>query len=500
MQLKTLLTEISGEVLNPETLTTKLLNTSIKNITLDSRNVLSNSIFVASKGADNNSKDGHDFIEQALTNQALAIIIEKKNKLNNISQTPLILVQNSRQTAAYLNEKLHKNPSHSLDVCAVTGTNGKTTVSFLTAAIMECAGKKSAVIGTLGAGKPNKLKYFGMTTPEAESLSILLKDLKKQKFTHITIEASSHGLATYRLDGIKLIAAGFTNLSADHLDFHKNMTGYKNAKNRLFNDLLPEGSPAILPEKNPLVKILRQKNHPVLTWGNNSTADVFPSNVVTTNSGIHFTLNIHKQNIKIESNILGNFNLDNMLCAAGLGFASGASIEQIASGLKNAQLPPGRMQSVFSKAAKNHAAIYVDFAHTPDALEKVLQTLKENTHGKLIVVFGCGGNRDRSKRPEMGKTANKFADLIFITSDNPRYEIPVNIMQEILQGIPQRDRDKCTLKVDRKQAIQAAINISSHEDIILIAGKGHESNQQIGKTSYPFDDAKVARLALENMK
>jgi len=500
MQLKTLLKKVDGTVVNPHTLTPSTLSQKVTSITLDSRRVHQHSVFVASKGATSSSRDGHAFIKQAQERNALCILVEDKDKIPFSPLVPFILVKNARAQAAKLIEELNGNPSRHLDICAITGTNGKTTVSFLTAHIMKSMGKKSAVIGTLGFGEIERLKYFGMTTPEAEDLSSCLKDFMQEKYQHVTMEVSSHALALHRVDGILFKAAAFTNLSVDHLDFHGDLKQYKEAKNRLFKTLLPSTSPAILPENHELVDFLKNKNHLVITWGYFPTADIYASQIKETKNGIRFCLNLQGQQKIIQSNLFGAYNIDNMLCAAGLSFVSGADIQSIANGLSNAHAPPGRMQRVTLNKETALPLVFIDFAHTPDALKKVLNTLKAITHGKLIVVFGCGGNRDKSKRPEMGLIASKIADVVYITSDNPRHEEPLAIMNEILKGVYSTHQRKCHLIENRKEAIYQAIQSAHPHDVILIAGKGHESTQQIGDHYFPFQDNSIAESALENFK
>ncbi len=498
MQLQKLLKNIQLIVKEQKTLTADSLEQTIEGVTLDSKAVKPGVIFVASKGATDASQDGHRFIEQAQKQKASCIIIENENYLPASCNIPIVLVKNSRIAAAQLNEALCNYPSRMLDICAVTGTNGKTTVSFLTASIMQSAGRKSAVLGTLGAGSIQHLKFFGMTTPEAEVLSPLLRDLYEEHYQHVTMEVSSHALSTHRVDGITFMAAAFTNLSVDHLDFHGDLQQYRQAKHRLFEELLPSQNPAIVPENDPLAKQLQEQKHTMLTWGYSKDANIKALDIEQTMQGLVFVLDINGQKAKVTSQLFGSYNLDNMLCAAGLSFVSGINVDTIAHGLGNAQMPSGRTERIISDNASQKPTVFVDFAHTPDALKKVLHAIKQFTKGRLIVVFGCGGDRDKSKRPQMGFMASSIADKAFITSDNPRNEDPECIMKEILSGIDEDKKNLCPLIADREEAIKQAITSAQINDIVVIAGKGHEKTQQIGDLFYPFDDSIIAKSVLEH--
>ncbi len=498
MQLQELLKNISTLVKNQKADTSDSLKQNIEVVTLNSKAAKPAAIFVASRGVTDTSQDGHGFIAQAKSQNVSCVILDDKEYWVPSSSIPMVLVKNSRIAAAQLNEFLCDYPSRSMDICAVTGTNGKTTVSFLTASIMQSAGKKSAVLGTLGVGDLQNLKYFGMTTPEAEVLSPLLRDLYQEHYQHVTMEVSSHALSSHRVDGITFKAAAFTNLSVDHLDFHGDLHQYRRAKQRLFEELLPAQNFAIIPENDVLVLDLKKQNHPILTWGYGEHADIKALDIQQTMQGLAFVLEINGQKAQVTSELFGIYNLDNMLCAAGLSFACGISVDKIAHGLKNASMPAGRTERIVSDNASQKPTVFVDFAHTPDALKKVLSAMKQFTKGRLIVVFGCGGDRDTSKRAQMGFIATSLADKTFITSDNPRSENPEEIMKEILKGVSDDKKSSCQLIGDRQEAIKQAINTAQINDIVVLAGKGHEKTQEIGSLFYPFDDADIAKSVLEN--
>ncbi len=453
-------------------------------ITLDSRKAGPGVIFVASKGATPGSKDGHDFVTQAISNGCTGLILERTD-LDIPTHIPVWLAKNSRIAAAILAEKAAGYPSKKLNLCGVTGTNGKTTVTFLLASIVSAYGRKAGVLGTLGAGPLDNLQYFGFTTPEAENLSAYLADMHAQGFEQVAIEVSSHALATHRVDGLVFKAAAFTNLSQDHLDFHGDLESYLKAKTRLFTELLPKDGVAILPETRLACHSLGE-GRPLLTWGYTPKADIEASEIQPNDQGINFKLRIKNQTADIKSPLFGRFNIDNMLCAAGLAYATGIPIKAIAAGLTHAVIPKGRLERIsFQKPA-----VFVDFAHTPDALKQTLQTLREICEGRLILVFGCGGDRDRSKRPQMTQIAANHADLVYITLDNPRHEDPQQIIADMAPLPDMR------VILDRKQAIEEAILKANPSDIILIAGKGHETTQQIGDVYRPFDDAQIAHEIL----
>ncbi|MEI6806139.1 MAG: UDP-N-acetylmuramoyl-L-alanyl-D-glutamate--2,6-diaminopimelate ligase [Myxococcaceae bacterium] len=454
-------------------------------VTLDSRKAKPGVIFVASKGATPNSKDGHDFIQQALSNNCSGLIIERTD-IEIPTHIPVWLAGNSRIAAAILSEQALGAPSKALNLCGVTGTNGKTTVTFLLASIANAFGRKAAVLGTLGSGPLDNLQYFGFTTPEAENISAYLKDLKDQHFEQVAMEVSSHALATYRVDGLTFKAAAFTNLSQDHLDFHGNLENYLKAKARLFTELLPEDGVAVLPETSPLAPLHQVERGKTLHWGYTSNSDIEASDIKLSDYGIRFKLRIKNQTAEIKSPLFGRFNIDNMLCAAGLAYATEIPIEAIAAGLSQAVIPKGRLERV----SPSKPAVFVDFAHTPDALSKTLQTLREICKAKLIVVFGCGGDRDRTKRPLMTQIAAQYADLTVITLDNPRHEKPEQIIAD-MSPLP-----NMLVILEREKAIKHAIFTANPDDMILIAGKGHETTQQIGDEYRPFDDAKIAHEVL----
>lgn len=417
-------------------------------ITMDSRLVKPGYLFVAAKGATKNSADGHDFIDAALKNGATAILCEKALQL----KVPTYLAENARKQAAQLFELFYKSPSRRLKVYGVTGTNGKSTVCHLAAQLVP----NSATIGTLGWGRIESLKPISHTTPESEELSRMLNEFANEGIKVVFMEVSSHALATHRVDGICFEGTLLTNLSQDHLDFHNDLSDYYNTKKKLFEK---PASIHFLPKNCPWLQVVDGK---VTTW--ESTALELSSSL-----------------------LLGSFNQDNLRCAAALAHHAGETLESIQKKIPKLTLPEGRLQLVSSAVPR----VVVDFAHTPDALASALKALRPTTQGKLWVVFGCGGNRDTSKRAQMGTAAEALADRVIITDDNPRHENPHDIHKAILKGSPH-----ASVIADRRLAIIHAIEHAQENDTVLIAGKGHEKTQIRENSTLPFDDVKIAKEAL----
>lgn len=466
----------------------KALAQPVLSVTLDSRRVHKGSIFIAAKGVTQNSQDGHAFIAQALQSGAIALVVENITAVPKHISTPVFTTSNARLCTAKLAEKLYGNPSSRLQLAGVTGTNGKTTVTFLVQSMLQAASKHAGVLGTLGVGTPQQLQPTGFTTPEAEDISKLFSHLVQDGFEAVCMEVSSHALATHRVDGLTFQAAGFTNLSVDHLDFHHSLEAYREAKDRLFLELLSPKASCVLPFGHHLTQRL-SKNR-LLTWGLTSQADIQATHVVCNAGVTSMNLTIESHTTAVECPFVGEFNVENILCAAGLAYALGTSLEHIAQGLFQAKPPPGRLERV---PLKQGPYVFIDYAHTPDALERVLTTLRVLTPGKLVVVFGCGGDRDPTKRPMMGEIASLLADEIVITDDNPRSEAPQEIRHAIIRGL--RPGAKAKEIGDRAHAIEHAILNADQTDVVLIAGKGHEQTQIMGTKAIPFSDMTQAMLA-----
>ena len=392
----------------------------IERATIDSRNARSGVLFVACRGATPRSRDGHDFVAAALAQGAAAVVVEREEAAPADCRAPCFVAPDTRRVAAVLAERTAGEPSRALSLVGVTGTNGKTTVTFLLADVLAENGRRAAVLGTVGVGAPGALRSLGFTTPEAEVLSRELAQLRQDGFTDVAMEVSSHALATERVDGLRFAAAAFTNLSQDHLDFHGSFEAYFAAKARLFSDLLADEAAAVLPAAGGEWAAELRRRHPrAITWGLDEGATVRAEGVELGAFGARFTLAVAGQRAAVASALLGAANLENLLCAAGCAHALGLDVDVIARGLSRARPAPGRMERIAGSGGERPLVV-VDYAHTPDALARALDAARSLAEGRVIVVFGCGGDRDRQKRPLMAAEACRRADVIVLTDDNPR--------------------------------------------------------------------------------
>ncbi len=465
-------------------------------ICYDSRKVVKNSLFVAIKGF---NFDGHNFIMEAIAKGAKAIVLEDDSGVSNdylIHQNVTkILVKDSRKALAQLSKNFFKDPSSRLKVIGVTGTNGKTSVTYFVKSILEFAGNKTGLIGTIANYIGDEIIPAEKTTPESVELNQMLDRMANEGCKFCVMEVSSHSLELHRVFGIDFKVGAFTNLTQDHLDFHSTMENYFNAKKKLF-DSLNQSSIAVSNSDDEYgERILRDTKAKIVFYGSKRNCDYRFENVSFSFEGISFDL-IHKdEKFKINSNITGTFNVYNLLAAISICKELGVDINVIQSAVKNLMQVPGRFEVVGTFPVK----VIVDYAHTHDALENVLNTIREilksnNSNSKVITVFGAGGDRDRTKRPKMGKVVQSLSDLAIVTSDNPRFENPQQIFDDILSGMK---KDETVLVVeDREEAIKKAINLANEGDVILIAGKGHEKYQIVKDQRIPFDDKKVAEKYL----
>ncbi|WED43817.1 UDP-N-acetylmuramoyl-L-alanyl-D-glutamate--2,6-diaminopimelate ligase [Legionella cardiaca] len=454
----------------------------------DSRHINKGFIFFAYPGA---QTDGRLFIPQAVGAGAAAILYEPNNWPQNC-QLPQDLIciplPGLAKKLAEIASHFYDYPTKKLTMTGVTGTNGKTTIAYQLAQAYGLLGEGSAYIGTLGQGKVPGLKYLGNTTPDALCLQQLLAEYHQSKIKQVCMEVSSHALCQQRVDGIDFQQAIFTNLSHEHLDYHLTMDAYARAKMLLFAK--PTLKWAILNHDDAYHQLMRNAittpDCQVLRYGLKEGADVRALNLNVSLNGTHFDVISPWGRSQLTINALGFFNIYNALAVFSSLAANGYPIGQIASVMAELQAAPGRMEVV-----AHEPYMIVDYAHTPDALENVLATLSKVKKNRILVVFGCGGDRDKTKRPLMGKIASQYADIAIITSDNPRTENPVVIIDEIAVGITSQAN---VFKIeDRKQAIAKAISLADKDDIILVAGKGHEDYQQIGNVRYPFSDQAVIR-------
>lgn len=464
----------------------------IAGLTSDSRQVRKNYLFAALPGS---KLTGSQFIEDAIHNGASIILADEGISLPKDTPEHVALIQdkNPRQVFAKLAAKFYKlQPEH---IVAVTGTSGKTsTVSFIQQLWHLSGNAQCASLGTLGVRGPGIRRYGSLTTPDTQSLHAELADLAAVGINHLAMEASSHGLDQYRLDGVRVEAAGFTNLSRDHLDYHKDMDEYFMAKARLFTEVMrPNGVGVINVDDEygeKLVPLAKKAGHEVMTYGVKGE-HIKLLNRVPKPDGQDISIEVLGKKYDLTLPLVGEFQVMNALCALGLLMAKGGAAENFVPHIENLRGVPGRLQLV---AGHKSGAIYVDYAHKPAALEAILKTLRPHTECKLVCVFGCGGNRDPGKREMMGKIAGELADIVIVTDDNPRYEDASAIRAQIMEAVPTAREIG-----DRAIAIQTAVKELSDGDVLVVAGKGHEQGQIIGDTVHVFDDVEEVKKAIESV-
>jgi UDP-N-acetylmuramoyl-L-alanyl-D-glutamate--2,6-diaminopimelate ligase len=408
-----------------------------------------------------------------------------------------VTVKDARRALAVLAATFYEHPSTAMQVIGITGTNGKTTTAYLVASIFEAAGIRCGMLGTVGYRVGDETREATHTTPEAPEVQALLREMVARGARACAMEVSSHALALRRVEAMTFAAGVFTNLTRDHLDFHADMEAYFQAKRRLF-EMLPPGAPGLINADDPRSGALTQIAGRPVTYGINRPADIAPGPLSFSLEGLAFDVRTPRGTLRMASRLVGRPNVYNILAAVSTATALGLSFDAIERGVRQLEGVPGRFQVV--SGAKDEVTVVVDYAHTDDALRNLLETARPLARGRLITVFGCGGDRDRTKRPLMGAVAGRLSDLILITSDNPRSEDPQRIMEQVQRGITadtRRDRAQRMLAiVDRREAIAKAIELARAGDLVLIAGKGHEKYQVIGSQVLPFDDVAVAREAL----
>lgn len=492
MSLNCLLTDLFGDLYISDS------SISINGITTDSRKVVSGNLFIAICGID---KNGIDYIDEAINKGAVAIVVDDKEIIKTKPIVPVIRVPNLYEKVGEIASRFYKYPSKSMKIIGVTGTNGKTTVSYLIANALHLCGLECSLIGTLGYGKFKQLESGTLTTPEPIKLHSLFSKWLDE-VDYIAMEVSSHALAQKRVSGIEFELAVFTNISRDHLDYHNSLEKYAETKSLLFKSKNLKYAVINIDDSYGLDLIKNLPNTVDKVAYSLNGVDPELKNISTV-YGVSEQLNELKTKLKIDSpwgnfdietSLLGEFNLENILAVFTALCLLGVEKEQLIKSISSISHIPGRME-FFSSMDK--PSIVVDYAHTPDALEKTLVALNSYCKGKLHCVFGCGGNRDRGKREKMGKIAESLADNIILTNDNPREESPEIIIKDILKGI--RCKDKVNIKYDRNAAITNAFLQANKKDIVLVAGKGHEVTQQIGANIYPFNDREIAlRLTSQN--
>jgi UDP-N-acetylmuramoyl-L-alanyl-D-glutamate--2,6-diaminopimelate ligase len=460
----------------------------------DSRLVTSGDLFVAIPGE---RFDGHDFIAGAIATGASSVVIEANHASNFTSLSiPQIIVPHVRSALAPLSCRFYDSPTRELYLSCVTGTNGKTTTTLMIDSVNRAAGDITGAIGTLGATIAGKSLPHDRTTPEAPDLQRLFREMRQVGATSATIEVASHALVIGRTEGCLFDVGVFTNLTQDHLDFHITMEAYRDAKGKLFREYADAARAAgkkftaVLNIGDDAGKHYYNQSSAssLLTYSLEGIADITPENIIKAVDSVSFIAKTPQGDIPVKLGFGGTFNIANALAAVGYGVARGLSSQVIATGLAKCSPVPGRFQPVQSG---QEFAVLVDYAHTPDGIENVLQSARPLTPGKLIIVFGCGGNRDRTKRPKMGKIAQELADIAVVTSDNPRHEEPEEIIDEILSGM-KGDGAEVWRESDRRAAIALAVGQANRGDTVVIAGKGHEDYQILGDTTIHFSDVEVA--------
>ena len=471
----------------------------ITGVTDDSRAVGPGALFVAVKGE---RVDGHDYLDAAVKQGAGAVVIQHGGPV----PLPTIRVKNSRRVIGLLGAHFHGYPTSKLRVVGVTGTNGKTTTTYVCKSLLESCGRRVGLVGTVAYLVGNEIIPASHTTPGAIELQGLFARMVAAGLDGVIMEVSSHALALDRTAGAEFDVAVFTNLTQDHLDFHGTMEEYFRAKLRLFSGLGLEGRKA--GEKRAIVNLDDPRGDavraacsvPVWTYGIRKEADLQAHDVSLTPRGTTFRLNTPKGSIAIENNLVGEHNVYNLLAAIGVVLHEGMTLEQIQAGIADVSNVPGRFERV---EAGQDFTVVVDYAHTDDALARLLTAAQALRTGRIITVFGCGGDRDRTKRPKMGRVAVRFSDVVVLTSDNPRTEDPAGILAEVEVGVKEALKERpevdYALVADRRLAIEHAIREARTGDIVLIAGKGHEDYQIIGTRKFHFDDREVAREAIHNL-
>jgi UDP-N-acetylmuramoyl-L-alanyl-D-glutamate--2,6-diaminopimelate ligase len=465
---------------------------AVTGIAYDSRAVKPGHVFVALKGL---HADGVSFTQQAIDRGAVAIVSQQPAPFD--VQVPWAMVGDARLALALLAAAFHHHPSTEMQVVGITGTNGKTTTAHLVASIFDAAGIRCGVLGTVAYRIGDQIRDATRTTPEAPDVQGLLREMVDRGCGACAMEVSSHALSLRRVDGTKFAAAVFTNLTRDHLDFHPGMDAYFQAKRRLF-EMLPRDAPSLVNLDDPRgAALIGIVGRPV-TYAINHPADIMAGPLSFSLEGLTFDARTPRGTIRVASKLVGRPNVYNILAAVSTATALGLPFDAIERGLTALDGVPGRFQVVSSP--EDEVTVVVDYAHTDDALRNLLETARPLAQGRLITVFGCGGDRDRAKRPLMGAVADRLSDVIVVTSDNPRSEDPQRIIEEIQRGIAsdtKRDSAHRLLSVvDRLTAIGKAVELARPGDLVLVVGKGHEKYQVIGDRALPFDDVAVSRDAL----
>lgn len=485
MKLSEILKGIDYELLQTNDIES---NIEIDNITYNSKISTKNSLFICICGF---VTDGCKYINQAIRNGAKAIIVEQNSREEyNFLDVIIIKVVNSRYAMAIAASNFYNRPSDKMKLIGVTGTNGKTTTTFLIGNILKNFKHRVGIIGTIENHIGDKILKSERTTPESLDLQNIFYHMLKENIEDIVMEVSSHSLVLDRVTGCNFEFGLFTNLTQDHLDFHRTMENYREAKSQLFK-ICKKGIINIDDASSKYIADIASCD--IITFSIDNKSDFKAENIKLSSTGVYFDVLINNETVELFLPIPGRFNIYNALGAIAVCYSMGIPIDIIKDGLENIKGVPGRCQSIHSK---NGFSVIIDYAHTPDGLKNIISTVNEFTNGKTIVVFGCGGDRDRSKRFIMGEIAGNLADFCIITSDNPRSEEPENIIYDIEEGIFKTECEYIKI-TDRKDAIKYALNVAMEGDTIVVAGKGHENYQIFKDKTIYFDDVEVVNLFLQ---
>ncbi|HTZ11536.1 MAG TPA: UDP-N-acetylmuramoyl-L-alanyl-D-glutamate--2,6-diaminopimelate ligase [Candidatus Margulisiibacteriota bacterium] len=458
----------------------------VKGISCNSKEVKKDFIFVAIKG---NRQDGASFIDEAIRNGARAVVLQGRypGESNLKSKADFIKVEDTRLALASLATEFYANPSQKIKVIGVTGTNGKTTITYLLEALLKKAKSSPGVIGTVNYRFKDKVFSSRNTTPGPLALQALLAKMRKAKVDYVAMEVSSHALSQRRCDGVNFHSAIFTNLTQDHLDYHKTLGNYFQSKARLFRGLSSSAFAVLNNDDKYARRLKRLTKAKVITYGIDASADVRAVKINLGSFRTEFKVVTRRGEFELCTTLIGRHNIYNILAAVTWALQEGIPLPAIRLAIENFSLVPGRLERV---PCGWPFSVFVDYAHTEDALKNMLTALRELSPKNIIVVFGCGGERDKGKRPKMGKVVTELSDYAIITSDNPRSEEPSAIIEDIKKGI---DRNNFCVIADRREAIAKSISLAGEGDVVVIAGKGHETYQIFKNKTLYFDDREVAR-------
>lgn len=457
-------------------------------IVYDSRKVQKNSVFVAIKGY---KTDGHKFLQDAINKGAVAVVVENENSIPDEfvahAQIAKIVVKDCRKALAELSRGFYKNPTNKIKLIGITGTNGKTTSTFILKNILQTAGYKTGLVGTIANYVGDQKIDSKLTTPESNDLNRMFYDMISAGCSHAIMEVSSHSLILNRVYGLDFSAAIFSNITSDHLDFHNTFDEYLKAKKILFDGLSSNSFAIINSDDVSANEIVKDSKAKVITYGISDNSDYQIKNIKYDLNGTDFTISNNKIEYSINTSLIGTFNAYNAASAFATAHSLGVNANKIIEGIKSSPQVPGRFEVI----GKGKKKVIVDYSHTADSLEKALQAIREIVKDKnqIVTVFGCGGERDKTKRPIMGKVASDMSDKVFVSSDNPRTENPYDIIKDIIKGISKNNYE---IEENREEAIAKAIQISNDDAVILIAGKGHENYQEINGIRNHFSDQEIA--------